>query len=505
MSNLLNLQSHQVILLQGLGMIVVLPLLVILLGELTERCKRHRNPLAKVFNTTRNLLLPPLALWLVMDNFFYVPRESIALRVVGSLFWIAFIYTFLLLLNTLLATNKKQQLWQFHIPNLLFQLLRAIVMMSVFGYVLSEVWGVDLTKVVGALGIGSLVMALALQDTLSNLVSGFLLIIESPFKVGDWIQVDNLQGEVIEINWRAVRLKTIDRDIIIIPNGKLGKENICNFTLLDPLHAIRLRMSFSYEDHPDLVRQTLLAVALSVDGICPQPLPQVDPQVYKNTYIEYEIRFFITNYSQSEEITDIFWTRAYYAIRRHHFHVPFADKMEIKLESPPVNPNSTPERLTEILRSLPLFARLDHPTIQYLTQHTTVELFGIKELIVAAGVFDKAFYVLLSGQVLLSVDDQAGQKQEISYLSEGDFLGEMVFLPTELSLVSATVTQTVTVISIAPAAIVHLIQHHPKFAIEMSQFIDERRKLIDIAKHSALNFVESKEITEVSRYGNSDS
>jgi small-conductance mechanosensitive channel len=473
-----NLPSHQSILLQGLGMIIVLPILVIVLGELAERCKRHKNPLAKVFNTTRNLLLPPLAIWLIMDRFFYVPKESIALRVIGSLFGIAFIYTFLLLLNTLLAIDKKQQLWQVHIPNLLFQLLRVIVMVSVLGYVLSEVWGIDLTKVVGALGIGSLVMALALQDTLSNLVSGFLLIVESPFKVGDWIKIGDLQGEVIEINWRAVRLKTIDRDIIIIPNGKLGKENICNFTLLDPLHAIRLKIPFSHEDHPDLVEQLLLAVALSVDGIQSHPLPTIAPQVYRNTHIEYEICFFIKHYSEFEIITHKFWTSAYYAIRRNRLHVPFADKMEIKLERPPINPNSTPERLAEILRSLPLFARLDQTTIQYLTQHTTVELYGIKELIVAAGVFDKAFYVLLSGQVLLSVDDQAGQKQEIDYLSEGDFLGEMVFLPIEPSLVSATVTQTVTLISIAPTAIVYLIQHHPKFAIEMSQFIDERKKLI---------------------------
>lgn len=463
-------------------MILGLPLLVIGLGELTERCKRHKNPLARVFNATRNLLLPPLALWLVMRVFFLMPEEAIGLRVIGTLFWCAFLYTLLLLFHTIIATGKKQLFWQVHLPNLLFQLLQAIVVLSILAYVLAQVWSVDLSKVVGALGIGSLVIALALQDTLSNLVSGFLLIIEGPFKLGDWIQVGKLEGEVIEINWRAVRLKTLDRDIIIIPNGNLGKENICNYTLLDPLHAMRLRMPFSYEDHPDLVRKTLLAVALSVDGIQPQPLPQIDPQVYKNTHIEYEIRFFITNYSRLEEIEDAFWSHAYYAIRRNHFHVPFPDKVEYKLDRLPVDHNNTPERLIEILRSLSLFTRLDHPTIQYLTQHATVELFGIGERIVSAGVCDRAFYVLLSGQVLLSVNDRSGQQQKVAHLSEGEFLGEMVFLPGEPSNVSATVTETVTALRIAPIAIAHLTQQHPKFAVEMSQFIDERKKLIRIAE-----------------------
>lgn len=482
--------SNQAILLHGLGLILGLPLLVIGLGELIERCQRHKNPLAQVLNATRNLLLPPLALWLVIRQFFQVSEDALALRIIGSLYWIAFLYVLLLLLNTILASGKRQQLWQIHLPNLLFQFLRALIVLSILAFVLAQVWKIDLTKVLGALGIGSLVIALALQDTLSNLVSGFLLIIESPFKVGDWIQVGELKGEVIEINWRAVRVKTLDRDIIIIPNGNLGKENICNYTMLDPLHAVRLKMPFSYEDHPDQVRQTLLAVALSIDGIQPQPLPQVDPQVYKNTHIEYQIRFFIMDYSQLEDIEDEFWSRAYYAIRRNRLRVPFPDKVEYQIDHLPVDPDNTPERLTEILRSLPLFARLDHPTIQYLTQHTTVELFGTGEQIVGAGAFDQAFYVLLGGQVLLLVNDQAGQEQEIVRLSEGDFFGELVFLPGEPSSVSVVVIKTAEVISIAPVAIAHLTQHHPKFALEMSQFIDERKKLIRIAEgveHSSVS------------------
>lgn len=476
-----KLSSEQATLFDGIGLIVGLPLLVVLLGELIERCQRYKNPFATALIAVRNLLLPPLALWLVMRRFFGIPENAIASQAIGTLSWIALIYTLLVLLNIILTTGKKQQSWQIHLPNLLFQFLRASVILGILAYVLAQIWKVDLTKVMGALGVGSLVIALSLQDTLSNLVSGFLLIIESPFKVGDWIQVGELQGEVIEINWRAVRLKTIDRDIIIIPNGNLGKENICNFTLIDPLHALRLRMPFSYEDNPDLVRKTLQAVALSIEGIHPHPLPQIDPQVYKNTHIEYEIRFFITDYSKFEAIEDEFLNRAYYAMRRQRLHFPFPDKIEYQIDRLPIDSDNRPERLIEIVRSLPLFTRLDNLAIEYLTQYTTVQLFGIGEQIVGAGEVDRALYVVLGGQVLLSLDTQSGQKHEITYLSEGDFFGELVFLPGEPSHVSASVSKTAKLLKIAPAAIAHVVKKDPKFAVEMSHFIDERKKLIRIA------------------------
>jgi small-conductance mechanosensitive channel len=479
---MIDLPNQPPSLLQGLALILGLPLLAVALGELIERCQRQKNPLAPVFQAIRNLVLPPAALWLVLRQFFQVGDRAIALRFLASLAGLAILYTLLLLLNLALTTGKKQRLWQIHLPNLLFQLLRAMLVLGLLAYVLANVWQVDLTKVMGALGIGSLVIALALQDTLSNLVSGFLLIVESPFKVGDWIQIGDLQGEVIEINWRAVRIKTLDRDIIIIPNGNLGKENICNYTLLDPLHAVRLRMPFSYEDDPDLIHKTLLAVALSVDGIQHQPSPEIDPQVYKNTHIEYEIRFFITNYSYFEKIEDEFWRRAYYAIRRQKFHFPFPDRIEYKLDSLPIDPDDTSEKLTEILRSQPIFATLDRAAIAHLRENAALERFGIGEQMIGPGTDPRAFYLLLGGQVSLSVSDARGGGQEISRLSQGDFLGEMALFPGETSPVAATVKETATAIKIVPGAIGHLIQHYPKFALEMSQFIDDRKKLIRLAR-----------------------
>lgn len=465
------------ILIQGLVIILGLPAIAIALGELTERYKRAKNPLYRVFGATRNLLLPPLVLWWVLHRFFQVPEQAIAMRFISSFYWLTLIYVLLLLLNTI-VTSKQHRL--IDIPNLLFQFLRAFVVLSLLAYILSQVWNVDLSNVLGALGIGSVAIAISLQDTLSNLVSGFLLIVESPFKVGDWIKVGQMEGEVLEINWRAVRIKTLDRDVIIIPNGNLGKENICNYTLFDPLHAVRLLMPFSYEDRPDTIDQTLCQVALTIDGIKSNPPPEVIPKVFNNTHIEYEVVFFITHYSQLERIEGEFWHRAYYAIRRADFKIPFADKLEYKLNFVPPDTGNSPENIIATLRSLPLFSRLDSATIQHLARQTKVEIFGTGERIVSAGENSNAFYILLGGEVILSKPDSSPQTK-ITNLREGDFLGETIFLSHKPSLVSATATNIVTAIAIAPSAILDVVRQSPQLALEISQLIDERKSIIDVA------------------------
>lgn len=469
-----ELTARDSILFEGLAVILGLPLLMIVLGEAIHRLRRSGSPLTGVFSATRTLLVPLLAAWFIAVRFFEVPADGPALQIVRTLFWIALTYTLLQLFRNFVASGEKRTNWQIIMPNLLFQLVRALMVVGAFTYLLASVWKIDVSQIMGTLGIGSLVIALALQDTLSNLVSGFLLIIESPFKVGDWIKVGDIEGEVIEINWRAVRIRTIDRDVVVIPNGNLGKENICNFVLNDPLHAIRLEMDLSSADHPDLVQKTLMQVMLGIDGILHTPEPEVDPMEYKNTAIRYEIRFFITDYSRSEPISDEFLRRAYYAMRRARLTFPYADRIELRTSPAPQDSAANTTRLETMLKRQPLFAHLDETSLRSLADAARFELFGIGENIVQVGLPDEAFFVILSGKVALI---SAAAQAPIAYLADGDFLGEMVLLPGEPSPVTATVEETATVLHIDGPTINNLVQTIPRFALEISQFIEDRQKL----------------------------
>jgi CRP-like cAMP-binding protein len=126
------------------------------------------------------------------------------------------------------------------------------------------------------------------------------------------------------------------------------------------------------------------------------------------------------------------------------------------------------------MQSQPLFAHLDRAAVDSLASHACIELFGEGEPVVKRGEADEAFFLVLGGRLALS--NATGRV--IGELGEGDFLGEMVLLPGEKSQVTATVLRTATLLRIEAAAINALVQKLPRFALEISQFIDERRKLI---------------------------
>lgn len=189
------------LLLLGLGF----PLLSILLGEAVSRLERQQHPLAVGLRQVREYVLPPLAVLLVMQQVFSVADKESWVRFVQTLTWVALIVAGLSLINALLTTKKQPIKWQIHVPNLFFQVARGLVIFAIGYHIINGVWNINLSGLGSAVGIASAVIALALQDTLSNLVSGLLLLFAKPFNTGDWIEVDGKQGRVLEQNWGRLR------------------------------------------------------------------------------------------------------------------------------------------------------------------------------------------------------------------------------------------------------------------------------------------------------------
>lgn len=490
----------QSLLIWGLFLIFGFPILTIALGEFIETLKRQNNPFAKVLRNIRRWLLPPLAALLVMRQILGIAEGAKSLQIVETLFGIALIYTLNLFISTIFTADKPQKVWEIRVPSLLFQVIRGAVILGITAYILGAVWKIDLTQIASAAGVGSLVIALALQDTLSNLVSGFLLILEAPFKIGDWIKVGEIEGEVIEINWRAVRLKTRDLDVVIIPNGNLGKDTIENYTILDPLHVVRMILRFSYFDPPNRVIQMLTQTALATKGIVSEPPPSVDTQDYTNTAIEYEVQVCIKDFIALEDIQAEFMTRVYYAAKRYKLTLPYGDKVEYNLGDIPTEKGITTEEIAASLKTLPYFTFLDTKTLENLAKNAIVEHFGIGERIIQAGKLDEKIYIVLEGNVLLSVKDINNHEQEVVFLSHGDLFGETALLQREVSQVSATVIDDLKAIAIEPDSIINILDKYPKFAMEINSFIKNRKQAVDNAKGIEQSLTENRNLHPIRQW-----
>lgn len=122
--------------------------------------------------------------------------------------------------------------------------------------------GISITPMLTALGVGGLAVALALQDTLSNLFGGFYITIAGQVRLGDYIKLNSgEEGYVTDISWRSTTLRMRSNNFIIVPNSKLAQAIVTNYNLPEKRMTVTVQVGVSYDADPDHVESVLIDVA----------------------------------------------------------------------------------------------------------------------------------------------------------------------------------------------------------------------------------------------------
>ena len=452
----------------GLVIILGVPALAIVLGECIHFFEGRGSRLAPVLRHLRGYLLPSAAILVVMERLLQLPDSFLPLKLVETGFWIAVIVTLLALLNAVLTTREPGTL-QIRVPNLLFQALRGLVILGIIALLLGEIWSVDIKGITTALGVGSLAIAFALQDTLSNLVSGFLLLVSKPFEVGDWIAVDEIEGRVIDLNWRSVTLKGCKGRIYEIPNGSLGEATILKHESAQPWDMVTV--GFDRNDPPNRVMEALNSAVAGMETVL-ESYPVLES--YDDFWTTYGL-WVRTDPEDANRIHSKIKARIYYAAKRYGLTIPVAEQdppsKQILLEESSARRSQT----SDYLRSLPYLASLNPAVLDNLIEEVEVKHYGVGEQIIVAGEPDEGLYILQVGEVKLTAPDFQGRERDLDRVFPGSFFGEMALLG-EPSPVSAIATQDVEVIIVHPELARRAIDSSPRFTQEMNGFIEERKR-----------------------------
>lgn len=475
----------------GVCLVLGIPLLVLLLSELLERMRRRRSRLYGAVSNFRNLLLPLVCLRLIMQFILKLDSSLLVVRVVETFVWLMAMYSILQLLGVLIGTSRLEgaqalgideveETQEVHLPRVWSELLRLITMIGITFYVLGGVWGAPMDQVLTALGVGSIVIGFALQDTLSSLVAGLLLAFEKPFEVGHWVRYGGYEGQIIEMNWRAVRVRTVERDVVIIPNSLMGKDVAVNFTLLDPLHAERVRVSFGYQHPPNQIKRMLLETALATPSVVHNPPPHVRilEYAYDKFAVTYEVKLFTSDYRRTEFIRDEVLTRIYYAAQRYNLTVPYQTTVFYQRDSTALEEHDTFPELLAQLQTLPYFAYLDTALHHQLAQGAAFQHYGAEERLIEQGMTFKGFYILLEGSVQLTVSTSDGKTHEVAQLGPGDFFGETLLLRGRTSPFAVVVSQDMKAIFIERNTLAAVVASSSRLSAEMNRFIEARTKLV---------------------------
>jgi small-conductance mechanosensitive channel len=484
----MNTDTLQHLLVWAIALILGFPFLIVLLGEVIHRQKLRGRPIAATLRVVRNILLPVLVFLLFMLYVLKMHPDHQVVKSVQTLLWIVVIHASLSLLNVVIFEQAGADTWRAKMPKLLIDLARLFLILLGSAIVLATVWHADLAGLATALGVSSIVIGLALQDTLGSVTSGIALLFERPFNVGDWLKVGELTGQVIDINWRSVRLQTFDREMVIIPHKVISGEIIRNFSRPLKLHAERVKIGFSYGDPPNLARQVLKSTALATQGILVNPEPEIFTLSYDDSSITYEVKFFVEEFAAIEDIRSRFMSRVWYAAQRNNLNIPFPIRTLYHFHGPTAQESSTHKKFSESLQSLPAFVPIDRErsgdrSASSVRRHNgtegvTLQHFGIGEKVIRQGYPSNSLYIIVSGHATLSLIDSTGIEHQVLSLSAGEFFGEIVLFSGEPSPISITAVNDLEVMMISAHEVNQMIARQPSFAREIGQILDVRRRAI---------------------------
>ncbi|GAB5410657.1 MAG: mechanosensitive ion channel [Balneolaceae bacterium] len=146
----------------------------------------------------------------------------------------------------------------------------------IFGLFISfQFLGIDLTGLAVIFGFLSVGIGFGLQNITSNFISGLIVLFERPISVGDRVQVNNIEGDVQEINIRSTKVKTLDNISIIVPNSEFVSKDVINFSHGDPSYRLSITVGVAYNSNLDNVLKALNDVAEKSNHVLKNPKPDV--------------------------------------------------------------------------------------------------------------------------------------------------------------------------------------------------------------------------------------
>src|SRR5450432_478642 len=332
------------------------------------------------------------ALWIYGIDLRYRNHAGAALTLLSTAVVIALVDRYLW---DLYFEQRRQTV----IPKFLRELVALIIFLIALLLVLSVGYHAEsqLKWLLSGSGVAAIVLAFATQNMLGGVVAGMTLQINKPYKVGDWLQVNERFAEVMEINWRSTRLRTNDGIYLDIPNNEIVRQTIVNLHYPAELHAMRIVVGVDYNTPPNKVKDALLHATLHAEWVQKNPAPKVFLKDFGDFAISYEIKFWMLNHEDYNNVCDAIRTNVWYEFKRQGITIPFPIRtLEIN-RKPSARPQEEQSKARTILETEPLFACLQDEQIDTLVRGARTVHFGRGESLIEQGAEGSSMFVLLEG------------------------------------------------------------------------------------------------------------
>ena len=363
-----------------------------------------------------------------------------------------------------------------------------LVAYVVYGFVQLRGAGVDLSSLVTTSAILTAVIAFAMQDTLGNVLGGLAIQVDNTVQVGDWVRVDQVEGQVRDIRWRSTLIETRNWETIVIPNSAIMKGRVAILGKREG-QPRQWRRNLLFMVDPRVPPARVIATIneemrdVPITNVARHPAPQTVLHDFVHGNLQYELRYFLTDL-QEDQVTDsmvrvhLFASlqragiriaeeqRTVHGVARDQAHDDVVRKREIT-------------RRLDMLRGVDLFSVLSEEELNEIAERLQYAPFARGDAITKQGNIPHWLYIVAFGEVEVRYEPPHGAPQTISTLRAGQFFGEMALLTGEARTATVVALTDVECYRLDGKSFQGLVLRRPEIAEAMARVIDARKPDLD--------------------------
>jgi small-conductance mechanosensitive channel/CRP-like cAMP-binding protein len=384
-------------------------------------------------------------------------------------------------LVALLARRRQRRDQREQIPKLIEVLIRVAMFALGIGLFMWQ-QGYSFTGVWVSTGVAAGVLGLALQRTLGDLLAGISLGMEGPFRIGDWVELpeENLIGQVVDLNWRATRLRGWDNTTIVVPNARMASAALKNYHGENHLYAPWYFVNIPAEVSPRFACALLLDAAMRCDSVLKFPNPVVRLADATKVPYSYMVWVHLKNYPSMFRAREELYREIHLGLQESGIEIS-PEVTEMRTRRAHQN-RAEPPTVALALRSLDVAGAFSEEEVNQLAARSQYRYFDVGERILAEGRDSDAFYVVAGGLVDNRIRLHDGSSKVVETLGPGKHIGMVQMLTTQANFFEVVAKTDVTLIEIDLEAIRALIVQRPELREALAEIVKARLDAAEAAR-----------------------
>lgn len=343
--------------------------------------------------------------------------------------------------------------------------------------------GIELTQLFATSAILTAVLAFAMQDTLGNLLGGLALQMDNSLEIGDWIRIDDLCGQVTDIQWRFTSLRTRNGETVVVPNSQLMKGRyyvLCDPGQSPPYWRRHITFNVDLAHSPTRVIETATEAIRSADieFVAHDPQPSCVLMDFGPGYGHYDLRYWLTHPQEDDPTDSAIRTHIMAALQRAGVRLAVSDQTvhlvnEGKNHREDVRQRELKRRL-EAIRKVELFATLSDEERAKLAERLIPAPFAKGDVIIRQGAVAHWLYIMISGEAEAWWQPPNGPRRLHEHRGPGSVFGELGLMTGASRRATVVATSDVEAYRLDKEGFEQIIRARPELAETFSGILQRR-------------------------------